>query len=77
MNTKKELRTPGRRGRKSPSHLRQGGLALVADFLLGGHFNAASEQDGANIRMGKVVVTGWAVTVAHPYGIFLQMGTQA
>ena len=71
MNTKKELRTPGRRGRKSPSNLRQGGLALVADFLLGGHPDAAS---GAKmiplLRMGKVVVTGCAVALAHPYGRF-------
>jgi len=70
-NTKKELRTPGRRGRKSPGKLRQDGLALVADFLLGSHPDAAPGAEMVLLlRMGKVVVTGWAVTVAHPYGRF-------
>ena len=71
MNTKKELRTPGRRGQEISSNLRQDGLALVADFLLGSHPDAASGAEMVLLlRMGKVVVTGWAVTVAHPYGRF-------
>jgi hypothetical protein len=69
MDPERAPRSPGRCFRGDPSNLRQGGLAFVADFRLGGHPDAAS---GAKmillLRTGKVVITGGAVAFAHPYG---------
>jgi len=62
------------RRRGIPSNLRQGGLAFVADSLLGGHPDAAlGTKMILFLRMGEVIITGCAIALAHPHGSVADM----